>query len=242
MLLCVAAAGDAGARSRCCRNADAGRVVGAHASARRPSSAWRLASCCWCCERWPRAAWPQAGSQFSAGMVLRCWARCSAPWPGYFALQPMMAAARAGQGALSFGQLHADQRRCSSASRRWWCWLLAWRAAGGGRQSTAFFLTLVTRCLARLICAAGGHALVAEDLDLLDLWRGGCRSWRTDSTLTTRGPGMRSSRSAFSLGGHRPPQHQQLADVLDRRGVERLGQLGEHGLARRRGRRRTRAP
>ena len=26
---------------------------------------------------------------------------------GYFALQPMMAAARAGQGALSFGQLHA---------------------------------------------------------------------------------------------------------------------------------------
>jgi hypothetical protein len=26
---------------------------------------------------------------------------------GYFGLQPMMAAARAGQGALSFGQLHA---------------------------------------------------------------------------------------------------------------------------------------
>lgn len=48
---------------------------------------------------------------------------------GYFALQPMMAAARAGQGPLSFGQLHfvsvgffAVKLLCILA--------LAWRAAG----------------------------------------------------------------------------------------------------------------
>ena len=46
------------------------------------------------------------GSQFSTGMVLALGALfCTVA--GYFAMQPMMAAARAGQGALSFGQLHA---------------------------------------------------------------------------------------------------------------------------------------
>ncbi len=51
---------------------------------------------------------------------------------GYFALQPLMAAARAGQGALSFGQLHfisvgffGAKLLCIGA--------LAWRAAGGRR-------------------------------------------------------------------------------------------------------------
>lgn len=45
------------------------------------------------------------GSQFSAGMVLALGALfCTVA--GYFALQPMMVAARAGQGSLSFGQLH----------------------------------------------------------------------------------------------------------------------------------------
>lgn len=51
---------------------------------------------------------------------------------GYFALQPMMAAARAGQGALSFGQLHfisvgffAAKLLCILA--------LAWRATGARR-------------------------------------------------------------------------------------------------------------
>jgi len=45
-------------------------------------------------------------SQFSAGMVLALGALfCTVA--GYYAVQPMMAAARAGQGALSFGQLHA---------------------------------------------------------------------------------------------------------------------------------------
>ena len=45
------------------------------------------------------------GSVFSADMLLVLGALfCTAA--GYFALQPMMAAARAGQGAFSFGALH----------------------------------------------------------------------------------------------------------------------------------------
>ena len=53
-----------------------------------------------------RAAAQGAGSQFSTGMALALGTLfCTVA--GYFALQPMMAAARAGQGSLSFGQLHA---------------------------------------------------------------------------------------------------------------------------------------
>ena len=53
-----------------------------------------------------RAVAAGTGSQFSAGMLLALGALfCTVA--GYFALQPMMAAARAGQGPLSFGQLHA---------------------------------------------------------------------------------------------------------------------------------------
>lgn len=46
------------------------------------------------------------GARFTPEMMLPLGALfCTVA--GYFALQPMMAAARAGQGALSFGQLHA---------------------------------------------------------------------------------------------------------------------------------------
>ena len=46
------------------------------------------------------------GPQFSTGLMLALGAVfCTVV--GYYGLQPMMAAARAGQGALSFGQLHA---------------------------------------------------------------------------------------------------------------------------------------
>jgi uncharacterized membrane protein YidH (DUF202 family) len=46
------------------------------------------------------------GSQFNAGMLLALGALfCTVA--GYFALQPMMDQARAGQGVLSFAQLHA---------------------------------------------------------------------------------------------------------------------------------------
>ena len=51
------------------------------------------------------------------------------------------------------------------------------------------------------------------------------------STLTTFGPGIRPSRSAFSFGARRPPEDQELADVLDRRRAERLAQLAEQRLA-----------
>jgi hypothetical protein len=52
-----------------------------------------------------RAATAGQGTQFSIGMVLTLGAIfCTVA--GYFALQPMMAAARSGQGPLSFGQLH----------------------------------------------------------------------------------------------------------------------------------------
>jgi hypothetical protein len=46
------------------------------------------------------------GSQFTGGMALALGAIfCTVA--GYFALQPLMGPARAGQGPLSFGQLHA---------------------------------------------------------------------------------------------------------------------------------------
>jgi hypothetical protein len=52
-----------------------------------------------------RAVSVAGGSQFTVGMVLALGALfCTIA--GYFALQPMMVAARAGQGAMSFGQLH----------------------------------------------------------------------------------------------------------------------------------------
>ncbi len=53
-----------------------------------------------------RQAVARGGSQFSTGMVLAL-ATLFCTLAGYFGLQPLMAAARGGQGALSFGQLHA---------------------------------------------------------------------------------------------------------------------------------------
>jgi hypothetical protein len=70
------------------------------------------------------------GSQFSAGMVLALGALfCTVA--GYFALLPMMAAARAGQGPLSFGQLHAVSAVFYGA-KVLLVLTLAWRAAGAG--------------------------------------------------------------------------------------------------------------
>ncbi len=52
-----------------------------------------------------RLAEADGGTQFSPGMALALGTLfCTVA--GYFAVQPMMEAARAGQGALSFGQLH----------------------------------------------------------------------------------------------------------------------------------------
>jgi len=73
----------------------------------------------------------EGASQFSLGMALAAGALfCTVA--GYFGLQPIMAAARAGQGSFSFGQLHA----ASAAFYGLKVVLvaaLAWRAAGAGR-------------------------------------------------------------------------------------------------------------
>lgn len=53
-----------------------------------------------------RAAQAGQGPQFTVGMLLTLGAVfCTVA--GYFGVQPLMPAARAGQGVLSFGQLHA---------------------------------------------------------------------------------------------------------------------------------------
>jgi hypothetical protein len=51
---------------------------------------------------------------------------------GYFGLQPLMAAARAGQGALSFGQLHIISV-CFFGAKLLCILALAWRAADARR-------------------------------------------------------------------------------------------------------------
>ena len=54
----------------------------------------------------PATASAGRGQQFTTAMLLACGALfCTVA--GYFALQPLMQAAKAGQGAFSFGQLHA---------------------------------------------------------------------------------------------------------------------------------------
>lgn len=69
------------------------------------------------------------GPQFSIGMVLALGALfCTVA--GYFGLQPLMPAARAGQGSLSFGQLHAASA-VFFVVKGLLVLVLAWRAAAG---------------------------------------------------------------------------------------------------------------
>ena len=61
-----------------------------------------------------REAASGAGSQFSTGMALALGAIfCTVL--GYFAVQPLMPAARAGQGPFTFVQLHAASAACFAA-------------------------------------------------------------------------------------------------------------------------------
>ena len=77
-----------------------------------------------------RAAAAGLGSQFGVGMALALGAVfCTVA--GYFSLQPLMAAAKAGQGALSFGQLHAISA-LFYALKVVLVAVLAWRTAGQG--------------------------------------------------------------------------------------------------------------
>ena len=67
------------------------------------------------------------GRQFSAGMALAA-AALFCTVAGYFGVQPMMEAARAGQGALSFGRLHGISSAFFGV-KLILVLLMAWRAA-----------------------------------------------------------------------------------------------------------------
>lgn len=85
--------------------AEAGRVVG-HLFAREAAVAVLAGAVLLVLERRRAAQIKSSGSQFSVEMGLALLAIfCTVL--GYYALQPEMAAAKAGQGRLSFGQLHA---------------------------------------------------------------------------------------------------------------------------------------
>lgn len=75
------------------------------------------------------AAEAGTGSQFSGEMLLLL-GTVFLTVLGYFALQPMLPAARAGQGAFSFAQLHAFSSLCFALKTLLWL-MLAWRASGG---------------------------------------------------------------------------------------------------------------
>lgn len=115
--------------------ADAGRVV-ARMLAHEAAASLFLGVVVLALERVAarRTALQAAGPQFSTGMVLALGALfCTVA--GYYAVQPMMASARSGQGALSFGQLHAISAGFF-VLKAGLVLALAWRA-GGGRDLTA---------------------------------------------------------------------------------------------------------
>ncbi len=108
--------------------ADAGRVV-ARILAQEAHASLALGVLLLVLERLAakRRAASGLDSQFSAGVVLSL-ATIFCTVLGYFAIQPLMPAARAGQGPLSFGQLHAASAVCFGLKA--WCVLaLAWRNA-----------------------------------------------------------------------------------------------------------------
>jgi len=75
------------------------------------------------------------GSQFTLGMALAI-GTLFCTIAGYFALQPLMEAARAGQGSLGFAQLHVISAgfyglKCVLVG------VLAWRASGAVRPATS---------------------------------------------------------------------------------------------------------
>jgi hypothetical protein len=96
MLLCIAALA-APAAFGSLAVADAGRVV-AHIFVREAWLSLVLAALLLVLERLHGAS--------SRVNVLLLWGTIACTLLGYFAIQPLMPAARAGQGVLSFGQLH----------------------------------------------------------------------------------------------------------------------------------------
>lgn len=109
--------------------ADAGRVV-ARVLAHEAWLAIALGLAVFVLERRAARQDSQAGQTrvFSAGMLLAL-GTLFCTLAGYFALQPMLAQARMGQHALSFGQLHAVSL-AFFALKAVLVAALAWRAAG----------------------------------------------------------------------------------------------------------------
>jgi hypothetical protein len=105
---------------------DAGRVVG-RIFAQEAYFSLALGAVCLLLER-RAAASPEGDTRLSHSMLLALVALfCTVA--GYFGLQPMMQAAKAGQGVLSFGQLHAISLAFFGA-KTLAVLALAWRAAG----------------------------------------------------------------------------------------------------------------
>lgn len=114
--------------------ADAGRVVG-RVLAHEAHASLVLGAVVLFLERRAarRAALAGQGSQFSGGMVLAL-AAVFLTVLGYFAVQPLMAAARAGQGAFTFGQLHLASTACYGI-KTLLVLALAWRNAAPPRPA-----------------------------------------------------------------------------------------------------------
>ncbi|WP_341893376.1 DUF4149 domain-containing protein [Variovorax sp. YR752] len=107
VLLAIALIGAPAGFAVLAERADAGRVAG-HMFVREAYLSLGLAVVLFILERGRarRAADEGQGSALSTELLLLAGVLfCTVA--GYFALQPMMAAARAGQGTLSFGALHA---------------------------------------------------------------------------------------------------------------------------------------
>ena len=106
-LLAIALIGAPAGFAVLAERSDAGRVAG-HMFVREAYLSLALAVVLFILERGRarRIAEQEQGSVLSTELLLLAGALfCTVA--GYFALQPMMAAARAGQGTLSFGALHA---------------------------------------------------------------------------------------------------------------------------------------
>jgi hypothetical protein len=116
-------------------SADAGRVVG-HMFAREAPLSLLLAVVVLMLERRRTLAQPDGdvASPFTAPVMLSL-LTLACTVVGYYALQPLMAQARLGQGALSFGQLHAISLGLFGVKMLAVCWLavLAVRPSGTSR-------------------------------------------------------------------------------------------------------------
>ena len=122
VLLCIAALA-APAAFAVLPSADAGRVVG-HVFVREAWLSLLLAALLLL----GRSRLPAAPGRIGNAALL--WGTLACTLLGYFAVQWLLPAARAGQGVLSFGRLHLISTAFYALKTALVLWL-AWRAAGG---------------------------------------------------------------------------------------------------------------